>query len=165
MKRWPLVSLTGTTKVKELIVGQCVPCPTALTPMLIRCNQEIIVQEGEEASLIASTSNRPTSIAALNDASEGMSPLVRDHPMGVTTTLFLMDFQMDRILRGLQALLPRCPLSLWSLQGTVIADEFGQYHLEVSLSLTEGEGDQMIGELAGIDRVESLEVFWKVVRT
>ena len=126
MKRWPLVSLTRTTKVKGLVVGQCVPCPTALTPMLIGCNQEIIVQEGEEASSSAPTSNRPASIATLNNASEGMSPLVRDHPMGATTMSFLMDFQMDRILRGLQALLPHHPLSLWSLQGTVTANEFGQ---------------------------------------
>ena len=81
--------------------------------------------------------------------------------MGVTTTLFLMDFQMDRILRGLQALLPRHPLSLWSFQGTVTANEFGQYHLEVSLALTEEEGNQMIGELAGADRAESPEVFWE----
>ena len=79
--------------------------------------------------------------------------------MGVTTS-FLMDFQMDGILRGLQMLLPRCPLSLWSLQGAVTANEFGQYRLEVSLALTEEEGDQMLGELVGRDRAESPEVFW-----
>ena len=55
--------------------------------------------------------------------------------MGATTTLFLMDFQMDGILRGLQALLPHCPLSLWSLQSAVTANELGQYCLEVSLAL------------------------------
>ena len=75
--------------------------------------------------------------------------------------LFLMDFQMDRILRGLQALLPRHPLSLWSLQDAVTANEFGLYRFEVSLALTEEEGDQMLGELAGRDRVESPEVFWE----
>ena len=57
-------------------------------------------------------------------------------------------------------LLPRRPLSLWSLQGTVTANEFGQYRLEVSLALTEEEGDQMLGELAGRDRAESPEIFW-----
>ena len=41
------------------------------------------------------------------------------------------------------------------------ANEFGQYHLEVSLALTEEEGNRMIGELAGADRAESLEVFWE----
>ena len=80
--------------------------------------------------------------------------------MGATTMPFSMDFQMDGILWGLQALLPHCPLSLWSLQGTVTANEFGQYCLEVLLALTEDEGDQMVGELEGADRVESPEVFW-----
>ena len=41
------------------------------------------------------------------------------------------------------------------------ANEFGQYRLEVSLALTEEEGDQMLGELAGADKAESLEVFWE----
>ena len=80
--------------------------------------------------------------------------------MGVMTTTFLTNFQMDGILRGLQVLLPHRLLSLWSLQGAVTANEFGQYHLELSLALTEEEGDQMLGELAGRDRVESPEVFW-----
>ena len=80
--------------------------------------------------------------------------------MGVTTTSFLTDFQMDRILRGLQMLLPRRPLSLWSLQGAVTANELGQYRLEVSLALTKEEGNQMLEELAGRDRAESPEVFW-----
>ena len=57
-------------------------------------------------------------------------------------------------------LLPRRPLSLWSLQGAVTANEFGQYCLEVLLALTKEEGDQMLGELAGRDRAESLEIFW-----
>ena len=109
-KKWPLVSLTGTTKVEELIIGQCVPYPITSTPMLIEYNQETIDQEEGEASSMASTNNRPASIAALNDTSEGMSPHQRDHPMRATTTSFLMDFQMDGILRGLQALLPHCPL-------------------------------------------------------
>ena len=78
--------------------------------------------------------------------------------MGVTTTSFLTDFQMDGILRGLQVLLPHRVLSLWSLQGAVTANEFGQYSLEVSLALTQEEGDRMLGELAGRDRAESPEV-------
>ena len=82
MKKWPSVSLTGTTKVEELVVRQCVPCLVASTPMLIECNQETIVQEEGEASSIASTSNRPASITALNNTSEGMSPHRRDHPRG-----------------------------------------------------------------------------------
>ena len=80
--------------------------------------------------------------------------------MGVTTSSFLTDFQMDGILRGLQMLLPHHPLSLWSLQGAVIANELGQHHLEVSLALTQEEGDQMLSKLVGRDRAESPEVFW-----
>ena len=89
--------------------------------MLIECNQETIVQGEGEASSMGSTSNRPDSIVALNSALAGMNPHRRVHPMGATTTSFLTDFQMDGILRGLQVLLPHCLLSLWSLQGTVIA--------------------------------------------
>ena len=109
---------------------------------------------------MASTSNRPNSIVTLNKALEGMSPHQRVHPMGATTTLFLTDFQMDRILRGLQVLLPHHLLSLWLLQGAVTANEFGQYRLEVLLALTQEEGDRMIGELVGRDRPESPEIFW-----
>ena len=160
MKKWPLVSLTGTTKVVWLVVKQCVLCLIALIPMLIECNQETIVQGEGEASSMASTNNRPKSIAALNKYSEGMSPHRRVHPMGVMMISFLTDFQMDRILRGLQMLLPHRPLSLWSLQGAVIANELGQYCLEVLLGLTQEEGNQMLSELVGRDRVESPEVFW-----
>ena len=160
MKKWPLASSIGTTRVEGLIVGLCILYPITCTPILIGCNQETIAQEEGEASSIASTNNRPASITTLNNALEGMNPHRRDHPMGATTTSFLTDFQMDGILRGLQTLLPHQPLSLWSLQGAVTANEFGQYCLEVSLALTEEEGDQMIGELAGADRVESPDVFW-----
>ena len=71
-KKWFLVSLTETTKVEEVVVGLCIPCHIESTPMLIECNQEIIVQEEGEASLISSTSNRSDSIVALNNASEGI---------------------------------------------------------------------------------------------
>ena len=98
-----------------LVIRQCVHCLVALIPTLIECNQETIVQGEGEASSIASTSNRPASIAVLNEASVGMSPHWRVHPMGVTTTSYLTDFQMDGILRGLQVLLPHCLLSLWLL--------------------------------------------------
>ena len=151
-KKWPLVSLTRTIKVAGLIVKQCVLYLVASIPTLIGCNQETIVQGEGSASSMASTNNRPDSIAALNEASEGMNPHRRIHPMGVVTTSFLTDFQMDGILRGLQMLLPCHPLSLWSLQGAVTANEFGQYRLEVLLALTKEEGDQMLGELAGRDR-------------
>ena len=109
---------------------------------------------------MASTSNRPDSIVTLNEALVGMNPHWRVHPMGVTTMSYLTDFQMDGILRGLQVLLPHRLSFLWSLQGAVTANELGQYRLEVSLALTQEEGDQILSELAGRDRAESPEVFW-----
>ena len=42
----------------------------------------------------------------------------------------------------------------------MIANELGQYRLEVLLALTQEEGDQMLSELVGRDRAESPEVFW-----
>ena len=42
---------------------------------------------------------------------------------------------------------------LFGLQGTVTANEFRQYRLEVSLALTKEEGNQMLGELVGADRI------------
>ena len=41
------------------------------------------------------------------------------------------------------------------------ANEFRQYCLEVLLALTDEEGNQMLGKLAGADRAESEEVFWE----
>ena len=114
MKKWPLVSLTGTIKVAGLVVKQCVLCLIASIPTLIRCNQETIVQGEGSASSMASTSNRPDSIATLNEASVDMNPHRRVHPMGVTTTSFLTDFQMDGIL-SVRATLAPCNCKL--LQG------------------------------------------------
>ena len=42
----------------------------------------------------------------------------------------------------------------------MIANELGQYRLEVLLALTQEEGNQMLSELVGRDRAESPEVFW-----
>ena len=43
----------------------------------------------------------------------------------------------------------------------MIANELGQYCLEVLLALTEEEGNQSLGKLVGADRAESLEIFWE----
>ena len=67
MKRLPLVFLIRITKVEGLVIKQCIHCPIILTPMLIGCNQEIIVQEEGEASSIASTSSRSKLITVLNN--------------------------------------------------------------------------------------------------
>ena len=92
MKRWPSASLTGTTKVVGLADKPYVLYPIALTPMLIGCNQETIAQEEGEVSSMAPTSNRPTSIATLNDTSENMNPHQRVHPMcQADVTFYLID--------------------------------------------------------------------------
>ena len=75
--------------------------------------------------------------------------------MGVRTTSFLTDFQLDQVMRGLQAVLPDRPLSIWSMRGLVVADQFGRYSLELAVNLTQEEGDRMVHQLAGIYRVES----------
>ena len=72
MKKWPLVSLTGTTKVVGLVVKQCIAYLVMPILMLIGCNQETIAQGEGSASSTASTSNRPDSIIALNEASVGI---------------------------------------------------------------------------------------------
>ena len=47
-------------------------------------------------------------------------------------------------------------LSLWSIQGLISADSFGHYRLELSVDLTEEEGDRMVHQLAGLgNRAES----------
>ena len=44
----------------------------------------------------------------------------------------------------------------WSMQGSISADSFGHYRLELAVDLTEEEGDQMAHQLAGLgDRAES----------
>ena len=67
---------------------------------------------------MASTSNRPAEIATLNEASEGMNPHQRVHPMGATTTSFLTDFQMDGILRGLRV--KTSPVALFQSEGSSV---------------------------------------------
>ena len=47
-------------------------------------------------------------------------------------------------------------LSFWLMQGLITADSFGHYRLELSVDLTEEEGDQLMHQLAGLgDRAES----------
>ena len=44
----------------------------------------------------------------------------------------------------------------WLMQGSISADSFSHYRLELAVDLTEEEGDQMVHQLAGLgDRVES----------
>ena len=41
------------------------------------------------------------------------------------------------------------------MEGTVSGDSFGNYKLALSVELSEEEGDRLVHQLAGLDRVES----------
>ena len=73
------------------------------------------------------------------------------------TGSFLMDCQLKPVIRTLQAaqLRDQEPM-FWSMQGSISADSFGHYRLELAIDLTEEEGDCMVHQLAGLgDLVES----------
>ena len=57
------------------------------------------------------------------------------------TVSFLTDYQLELSIRALQAawLINQKPL-FWSMQGSISADSFGHYRLELAVDLTE-EGD------------------------
>ena len=73
------------------------------------------------------------------------------------TMSFLMDHQLEPVIRTVQAAQLRDQeLMFWSMQGSISADSFGHYRLELAVDLTEEEGDQMVHQLAGLgDRAES----------
>ena len=68
------------------------------------------------------------------------------------TVSFLMDHQLELSIRGLQAawLIDQEP-SFWLMQGSISADSFGYYRIELAVDLTEEGGDQMIHQLAGLE--------------
>ena len=70
-----------------------------------------------------------------------MSAPVRSPSLGVRTVSFLMDHQLELGIRALQAarLLDQDP-TFWSMQGSISANSFGHYRLELAVDLTE-EGD------------------------
>ena len=62
--------------------------------------------------------------------------------LAVRTVSFLMDHQLEPVVRTLQAtrLRDQEPM-FWSMQGSISADSFGCYRLELAVDLTEEEGD------------------------
>ena len=70
--------------------------------------------------------------------SQSLTPAVR-------TVSFLMDHQLEPVIRTLQAarLSDQEPM-FWSMQGLISADSFGRYRLELAVDLTEEEGDRMV---------------------
>ena len=58
------------------------------------------------------------------------------------TVSFLTDHQLELGIRALQAarLINRDPM-FWSMQGSITADSFSHYRLELAVDLAEEEGD------------------------
>ena len=68
------------------------------------------------------------------------------------TIFFLMDHQLELGIRALQAAqLIDQELTFWLIQGSISADSFSCYRLELAVDLTEEEGNQMVHQLAGLE--------------
>ena len=83
---------------------------------------------------------------------EGVISVPRWSPTPAARTVsFLTDHQLDLGIRALQAarLIDQEP-TFWSIQGSITADSFGCYRLELAVDLTEEEGDQMVHQMAGL---------------
>ena len=83
--------------------------------------------------------------------------LLRVPTPAARTVSFLMDHQLEPMIRTLQtAQLSAQEPMFWSMQGSISADSFGRYRLELAADSTEEEGDRMIHQLADLgDQVES----------
>ena len=73
------------------------------------------------------------------------------------TVSFLVDHQLEPVIRTLQtAQLINQEPTFWLMQGSITADSFGCYRLELAVDLTEEEGDHMVHQLDGLgDQAES----------
>ena len=62
-----------------------------------------------------------------------------------------MDHQLELSIGALQVaqLLDQDP-TFWLMQGSIVADSFGCYRLELAIDLIEEEGDRMVHQLAGL---------------
>ena len=83
-----------------------------------------------------------------------MSPQVRAQAPG-RTVFFLTEFQINGMLEALRSDLVDKMRSFRLMEGTVSGDSFGNYRLALSVERSEEEGDCLVHQLAGLDRVES----------
>ena len=76
-----------------------------------------------------------------------------------------MEYQMELGLMSLcSSMFLDENLAFWSMQGLVNPDSFGHYRMELSVDMTEEEGDWLVQQLAGLgDRAESPPVseYWE----
>ena len=68
---------------------------------------------------------------------------------------FLTEFQINGMLEALRSDLVDRMRSFRLMEGTVSGDSFGYYKLALSMELSEEEGDCLVHQLAGLDKVES----------
>ena len=71
------------------------------------------------------------------------------------TVFFLTEFQMSGMLEALRLDLVDRMNSFRLMEGTVSGDSLGNYRLALSVELSDVEGDCLVHQLAGLDRVES----------
>ena len=126
-----------------------------LLHILTACNQEITPGPGPSNSRENDSSEEGTVVmiweeGVMNAPPQSLTPAVR-------TVSFLMDHQLEPVIRTLQTARLRDQEPMFSLmQRSISADSFGHYRLELAVDLTEEEGDQMVHQLAGLgDRAES----------
>ena len=121
----------------------------ALLHILTECNQEITPGPGPSNSRESDSSNEET-VAMIWEEGVINAPPQSPTPM-VRTVSFLMDHQLEPMIRTLQAarLRDQEPM-FWLMQGSISANSFGCYRLELAVDLTEEEGDQIVHQLAGL---------------
>ena len=120
-----------------------------LLPILTECKEEIIPGPGPLNLRENDFSNEGTIAVTLE---EGVISVPPWSPTPVARIVsFLTDHQLDLGIRALQAarLINQEPM-FWSMQGSITADSFGCYRLELDIDLTEEEGDCMVHQLAGL---------------
>ena len=136
-------------KVEGRIAEQCVLLVVILLPILTKCDQENVPDQGPSTSR-ENVSNIKETIA-LTSKEEVISAPPWSLTPAARTVSFLTDHQLELGIRALQAaqLLDQDP-TFWLMQGSIIANSFGCYRLELAVDLTEEEGDQMVHQLAGL---------------
>ena len=126
-----------------------------LLPILIAYNQENVSDQGPSSSRENESNDEGTIV--LTSEEEVISVPPQSLTPAARTVSFLMDHQLELSIKALQAaqLLDQDP-TFWSMQGSIIANSFGHYRLELAIDLIEKEGDRMVHQLAGLgDRAES----------
>ena len=108
--------------------------------ILTACKQEIIPGPGPSNLRENDFSNEGT-VAMIWEEGVINAPPWSPTPAARTVS-FLMDHQLEPVIRTLQAaqLQDQEPM-FWSMQGSISADSFGRYRLELAVDLTEEEGD------------------------